>query len=56
MKTISLRTRTGWTKTKNKGKETCDIDGARLWVAPHGGVYCDREHEPTEGTGGDKHE
>lgn len=54
---ISLRLKIGWQyKVKNKSKETCDIDGAKLWIAPHGGIYCDKVHEPTDGTGGDKHD
>lgn len=45
MKTISLRIKSGWIKTQNKGKDTCDTCSAKLWIAPHGGIYCDREHE-----------
>ena len=43
--TISLRTATGWRKQENISKNHCDIDGAKLWIAPHGGVYCDCVHE-----------
>ena len=44
MKDISLRTKDGWVKCPNKQKHHCDIDGAKLFRAPHGGVYCDRVH------------
>lgn len=45
MSKIFRRTRTGWTgKIENKGKDTCDDCGARLFQAPHGGVYCDKVH------------
>ena len=31
---------------ENKSVETCDIDGAKLWIAPGGETYCDLEHDP----------
>jgi hypothetical protein len=44
---ISLRIPNGWTpRVKNKGKETCDIDGARLWIGPGSQIYCDQNHDP----------
>ena len=30
---------------KNTGKETCDLDGAKLWVGPGNQIYCDLEHD-----------
>ena len=43
---IFLRTPKGWSKpVNNKGKERCDIDGAKLWVGPSGQIYCDLEHD-----------
>jgi|HubBroStandDraft_3_1064219.scaffolds.fasta_scaffold194050_1 hypothetical protein len=43
---IYLRLAKGWSKrVKNKDKEKCDIDGARLWIDPGGQIYCDREHD-----------
>lgn len=42
---ISLRTPTGWSaKVPNTSFTHCDIDGARLYIAPHGGIYCDKVH------------
>ena len=42
---IALRTANGWSKyVKNEGKETCDIDGARLWIGPGEQIYCDLVH------------
>ena len=29
----------------NRGKETCDLDGARLWIGPGNQIYCDQEHD-----------
>jgi hypothetical protein len=44
---IFLRMPNGWSKpVGNKSKETCDIDGAKLWVGPGSQVYCDLEHDP----------
>lgn len=46
MRKINLRTVEGWSeKVSNKGKFHCDVDGERLFIAPHGGVYCDKVHE-----------
>jgi len=42
---IILRIPKGWSKpVENKGKETCDIDGAKLWTGPGDQIYCDMEH------------
>jgi hypothetical protein len=30
----------------NKGKETCDLDGAKLYIGPGNQIYCDLEHDP----------
>jgi hypothetical protein len=44
---IFLRMPKGWSKpVENKSKETCDIDGAKLWVGPGSQVYCDLQHDP----------
>lgn len=46
LKTISLRVPGGWRyHVPNKDRHTCDLDGARLWEAPHGGIYCNEVHE-----------
>lgn len=43
---IILRTRTGWSgKVNNTSASVCDLDGAALWEAPGGRVYCDRRHD-----------
>jgi len=43
---IFLRIPKGWSKpVKNTGKETCDLDGAKLWVGPGNQIYCDLEHD-----------
>jgi hypothetical protein len=43
---IFLRIPQGWSKPReNAGKETCDIDGAKLWVGPGNQIYCDLEHD-----------
>jgi len=43
---IYLRIPKGWSKpVLNSSKETCDLDGARLWIGPGNQVYCDREHD-----------
>jgi hypothetical protein len=43
---IYLRIPKGWSKpVLNQGKETCDADGARLWIGPGGLIYCDQEHD-----------
>jgi len=42
---IYLRIPKGWSKpVENKGKETCDIEGAKLWIGPGDQIYCDLEH------------
>ena len=43
---ISYRIKDGWTTGQNKSLKHCDKCGDPLWIAPHGGVYCDREHTP----------
>ena len=44
---IFLRIPKGWSKpVTNKNKETCDIDGAKLWIGPGDHIYCDLEHDP----------
>jgi len=49
MKKITLRTAKGWSKpVENKQRTICDLDGARLFQAPHGGIYCDKIHEGIE--------
>lgn len=46
---INLRLKIGWKyKVKNKSKDTCDICKAKLWIAPHGGIYCDKIHKGVE--------
>ena len=46
---IFLRLPNGWSKAvKNKSKEKCDIDGAKLWINPGGQKYCDLEHDPKD--------
>lgn len=45
--TISLRTAGGWRyHIPNENPVKCDRDGAYLWQAPHGGIYCNEIHEP----------
>ena len=42
---IYLRIPKGWSKpVENRSKETCDLDGARLWIGPGNQIYCDQEH------------
>ena len=46
---IFLRIPKGWSKpVENKSKETCDIDGAKLWIGPGDQIYCDLEHDPKD--------
>jgi hypothetical protein len=46
---IFLRIPKGWSKpAENKGKETCDIDGAKLWIGPGDQIYCNLEHNPRD--------
>ncbi len=43
---IAKRLKHGWTPTmQNKSKTHCDDCGARLWIAPHNGIYCNAVHE-----------
>lgn len=43
---VAYRLANGWTDyKKNKSYNTCDIDGAKLWINPGGNLYCDRVHE-----------
>ena len=43
---IYLRIPKGWSKpVSNQGRETCDLDGARLWIGPGNQIYCDQEHD-----------
>ncbi len=43
---IYLRIPKGWSKpVLNQSEETCDLDGARLWIGPGNQVYCDQEHD-----------
>jgi hypothetical protein len=43
---IYLRIPKGWSKpVLNQGRETCDLDGARLWIGPGNQVYCDQQHD-----------
>lgn len=49
MITITLRREKGWSMpVKNKAGEKCDICGAKLWIAPHSGLYCDVVHGESE--------
>ena len=35
----------GWSKpVPNQSRETCDLDGAKLWIGPGNQIYCDQEH------------
>jgi hypothetical protein len=44
---IQLRIPNGWSEpVLNRGKETCDLDGARLWIGPGSLIYCDQTHDP----------
>jgi hypothetical protein len=45
---ISLRLQNGWAEFENVDEERCDIDGTRLWIAPHGRVCCDQIHTPEQ--------
>ena len=48
---ISLRLVDGWSpRVENKGKETCDVCGAKLWIGPgKKNFYCDEVHEVRRG-------
>jgi hypothetical protein len=43
---IQVRTATGWRKSTKPtlDRTHCGECKAKLWKAPHGGVYCDRVH------------
>ena len=42
---IHLRIPKGWSKpVQNRSKETCDLDGAKLWIGPGNQIYRDKEH------------
>lgn len=43
MKTQTIARRYGdeWVKQPNTDKYYCDECKKRLWIAPHGGIYCD---------------
>ena len=43
---INLRIPKGWSQpVLNQSDETCDLDGARLWIGPGNQIYCDQEHD-----------
>lgn len=43
---IYLRIPKGWSKPiLNQSHETCDLDGARLWIGPGNQIYCDQQHD-----------
>jgi hypothetical protein len=42
---IYLRIPKGWSKpVDNRGQETCDLCGAKLWIGPGNQIYCDQHH------------
>ena len=44
---IYLRISKGWSKlVPNRSHETCDLDGAKLWIGPGNQIYCDQLHTP----------
>jgi hypothetical protein len=46
---IFFRIPKGWSKPiENQGKNTCDIDGAKLWIGPGNQIYCDCDHNPQD--------
>jgi hypothetical protein len=46
---VFLKISKGWSKpVENHNKETCDIDGQKLWIGPGNQVYCDAEHDPED--------
>jgi hypothetical protein len=49
---ISKRTQGGWTKPEeNKSSTNCDNCNSNLYIAPHGGIFCDEIHNlPTRET------
>lgn len=40
---IAKRTSTGWVNVNNKQKNICDRCSNKLWIAPNGKIYCDKE-------------
>jgi hypothetical protein len=43
---VYLRIPKGWSKpVQNQSRETCDLDGARLWIGPGNQIYCDQQHD-----------
>ncbi len=49
--TIQIRSKNApyWVKKENRGKFTCDLCGAKLWIAPDMKTkYCDNEHKILE--------
>ena len=46
---IFFRIPKGWSKPiENHSKNTCDIDGAKLWIGPGDQIYCDSDHNPKD--------
>ncbi len=42
---IYLRIPKGWSKpVPNRSQNTCDLDGAKLWIGPGDQIYCDQHH------------
>jgi hypothetical protein len=42
---IYLRISKGCSKpVENRGVETCDLCGAKLWIGPGNQIYCDQLH------------
>jgi hypothetical protein len=43
---IYLRISNGWSQpVLNRSRETCDLDGAKLWIGPGDKIYCDQTHD-----------
>jgi hypothetical protein len=40
----SNQSKTGWVFVENKEKDICDRCQNKLWIAPNGKVYCDKEN------------
>ena len=40
----SAKSKTGWIKKENKQKDVCDRCLNKLWIAPNGKVYCDKNN------------
>jgi hypothetical protein len=46
---VFFRIPKGWSKPiENESKNTCDIDGAKLWIGPGDQIYCDSDHNPKD--------